>query len=170
MSLFPKQIAWTEPWGVEYAKEQLRLFKKEMPPFWRMAVYCIVLPIAVMSVAKAFLPTLGWGIVFRGILAPGAIVLCMLVIAICPQSIHIFASGVMFQRGNAFSRINIANITAFSFETRSGKRYFVVSATNSKGAPYERRILMPKKKVSEQDIINFLYEMNLAYLIRIGER
>ena len=58
------------------------------------------------------------------------------------------------------------DIVTLSFETHDGKRYFVVHATNSKGIPYERRALLPTRNVTEQDIIGFLYEMNLGHLIK----
>ena len=69
-------------------------------------------------------------------------------------------------------RLDIKNIAALSFETHDGRRYFVVHAANSKGIPYERRALLPPRNVTkpgivtEQDIIGFLYEMNLGHLIK----
>ena len=136
-----------------------------------MAAYCVVLPTVVMFVAKAFLPTLEWSTVLRVVLVlPAAFFAFPFLISVVPTCIHIFASGVMFQVGNAGSHIDIKNITALSFETHDGKRYLVVYATSPKGISYERRALLPPRNVTEQDIINFLYEMNLAYLVRIGER
>ena len=78
----------------------------------------------------------------------------------------------MFQYGNTCSYIDIKNITALSFETHDGKRYLVVHATSPKGIPYERRALLPPRNVAkpgivtEQDIIGFLYEMNLGHLVK----
>ena len=167
MSLLPKQIMWTEPWSVEYVKERLRQCRKELPSTWRMAAYCVVLPTVVMSVAKAFLPTLEWGTVLRVILVlPAAFFAFPFLISVFPTCIHIFASGVAFQVGNICSRIDMKDIVTLSFETHDGKRYFVVHATNSKGIPYERRALLPTRNVTEQDIIGFLYEMNLGHLIK----
>ena len=173
MSPFPKQIAWTEPWSVEYVKERLRQCRKELPSLWRMAAYCVVLPTVVMFVAKAFLPTLEWSRVLRVILGlPVAFITLPFLISVFPTCIHIFASGVTFQVGNASSHIAMKNITALSFETHDGKRYLVVHATSPKGIPYERRALLPPRNVAkpgivtEQDIIGFLYEMNLGHLVK----
>ena len=115
MSLLPKQIAWTEPWSVEYVKERLRQCRKELPSPWRMAAYCVVLPTVVMSVAKAFLPTLEWSRVLRVILGlPVAFITLPFLISVFPTCIHIFASGVTFQVGNTCSHIDIKNIAALS--------------------------------------------------------
>ncbi len=92
--------------------------------------------------------------------------------SVFPTCIHILASGITFQVGNTCSHIDIKNIAALSFETHDGRRYFVVHAANSKGIPYERRALLPPRNVTkpgivtEQDIIGFLYEMNLGHLIK----
>ena len=173
MSLLPKQIAWTEPWSVEYVKEQVRQCRKELPSPWRMAAYCVVLPTVVMSAAKAFLPTLEWGTVLRVILVlPAAFFAIPFLTSVFPTCIHILASGITFQVGNTCSHIDIKNIAALSFETHDGRRYFVVHAANSKGIPYERRALLPPRNVTkpgivtEQDIIGFLYEMDLGHLIK----
>ena len=167
MSLFPKQIAWTEPWSVEYVKERLRQCRKELPSPWRMTAYCVVLPTVVMFVAKAFLPTLEWSTVLRVVLVlPAAFIAFPFLISVFPTCIHISASGVMFQYGNTCSHIDIKNITALSFETHDGKRYLIVHATSPKGIPYERRALLPTRNVTEQDIIGFLYEMNLGHLVK----
>ena len=61
-------------------------------------------------------------------------------------------------------RIDVNNIISLSFETRDGRRYFVVKARDKKGLPYERITLMAKKGVTEDDVRRFLYDVNLAHL------
>ena len=166
MNLLPRQIVWSEPWSLEYAKGQVRQLWKAMPSLWRMMIYCVVLPIVVMVVAKVFLPTLEWRVV--GTVVLGSVLMFMVmpfVVAVCPVVVHVLKSGIMFQVGSGGSRIDVKYITALSFETHAGKRYFVVHARTRKGVPYERRALLPTKKVTEQDIISFLYEVDLAHLI-----
>jgi hypothetical protein len=97
---------------------------------------------------------------------PAAFFVFPFLISVFPTCIHILASGITFQVGNTCSHIDIKSIAALSFETHDGKRYFIVHATNSRGIPYERRALLPTRNVTEQDIIGFLYEMNLGHLIK----
>ena len=56
-----------------------------MPSLWRMMIYCVVLPIVVMVVAKVFLPTLEWRVVGKVVL--GSVLMFMVmpfVVAVCP--------------------------------------------------------------------------------------
>ena len=75
-----------------------------------------------------------------------------------------FCKGVFFQFGNSASRIDVKDIISLSFETRDGRRYFVVKARDKKGLPRERLALMAKKDVTEEDVRRFLYDVNLAHL------
>ena len=167
MGLFPKQVAWSEPWSWECFKEKFRECAEELPPMWRLALWVVVLPAVVLGVAKAVLPTFEWAQVLLGVLAfPVFLLLLVFMIAACPVTVHVLAEGIVFQVGNVCARVDAKNITSISFETHEGKRYFVVRAKTPKGVPFERRALLPKKKVTEQDIIEFLYESNLAHLVR----
>ena len=72
-----------------------------------------------------------------------------------------------FMGGN--SGIDVKDIISLSFETRDGRRYFVVKARDKKGQPYERLALMAKKDVTEEDVRRFLYDVNLAHLYVVSE-
>ena len=128
------------------------------------------MPAVVLVVAKAFWQTIEWAQVLWIVLGfPVFLLLLVFMLAACPVSVHVRATGVMFQVGNVCARIDAKDITSISFETDAGKRYFVVRAKTRKGIPYERRALLPKKKVTEQDILEFLYEADLAHLVRHGK-
>lgn len=169
MGLFPKQVAWTEPWSWDCFKEKSREYAKELPSVWRLALWVVVLPTVVLGVAKVFLQTIEWTQVLWIVLGfPIFLLLLVFMLAACPVSVHVLAEGIVFQVGNVCARVDAKNITSISFETDAGKRYFVVRAKTPRGVPFERRALLPKKKVTEQDIIEFLYESNLAHLVRHG--
>ena len=167
MGLFPKQVAWTEPWSRECFKEKFRECAEALPSVWRLVLWVVVLPAVVLGVAKVFLQTIEWTQVLWIVLGfPALLLFLVFMIAACPVTVHVMAEGVVFQVGNVCARVDAKNITSISFETHAGKRYFVVRAKTRKGVPFERRTLLPKKKVTEQDIIEFLYESNLAHLVR----
>jgi hypothetical protein len=81
-----------------------------------------------------------------------------------PYIVHVTEKSVVFQLGNSGGVIALKNIISLSFETRDGRRYFVVKAKNKKGVPYERLALMAKKKITEEDVRRFLYDVNLVHL------
>ena len=169
MGLFPKQVAWSEPWSWEDFKEKFRQGVKELPSLWRLVLWVVVLPTVVLGVAKAFLQTIEWIQVLGVVLGfPVFLLLLVFMLAACPVTVHVLAAGIMFQVGSSAFRIDVKNITSISFETHGGRRYFVVRAKTPRGVPFERRALLPKKKVTEQDIIEFLYESDLAHLVRHG--
>lgn len=171
MGLFPEQVAWTEPWSFEYAKERWRQCAKELPSLWRVALWLIVLPAVAIAAIEMFLsvPAIERFHVGKYVLGmTGLLVAWPFVMAACPVRVHVLAKGVFFQVGNGGARIDAKNITSVSFETHAGKRYFCVRAKTPKGVPFERRALMPKKKVTEQDIVEFLYRADLAHLVRMG--
>lgn len=60
-------------------------------------------------------------------------------------------------------------ISSLCFQTIDGRRYFVVSAKTPKGKPFERKIEMPSKKVTEQDVVRFLHDAGLSHLYRTGD-
>ena len=84
-----------------------------------------------------------------------------------PYIFHVTEKGVIFQFGNSGNRIDVKNIISLSFETRDGRRYFVVKARNKKGLSYERLALMAKKKLTEEDVRRFLYDVNLVHLYSV---
>lgn len=169
MIKLPRKISWMEPWDWEVLKVRLRRCYKEFPPLWRMAIYCVVMPLAIMIAVRMLYPdtqeTLTWS---RIILLPISIffVYCIFFPCMCalPLAVHLNEKGVFFQCGNSVSQINVNNITSLSFETRGGRRYLVVRARTKKCEPYERTALMAKKKITEEDVRRFLYEVNLAHL------
>ena len=167
MGLFPKQVAWSEPWSWECFKEKFRECAEALPSVWRLVLWVVVLPAVVLGVAKVFLQTIEWTQVLWIVLGfPALLLFLVFMIAACPVTVHVLAEGIVFQMGHICARVDAKNITSISFETHEGKRYFVVRAKTPRGVPFERRALLPKKKVTEQDIIEFLYESNLAHLVR----
>ena len=169
MSLFPRRITWTEPWSLEDAKARLAQARKEFPPLWRMIFYTVGLFVLAGVGFVAFFPAVEAAelrIVAIGLAGSSimSVVLVALILfsVMLPTEVRIFADTVCFV---GYSRIAAKDITALSFETRDGKRYFVVRAKTSNGVPYERRALLPAKKVTERDIISFLYEVNLTHLV-----
>ena len=109
--------------------------------------------------------SLTWGRIIitsaTAFLAFGVIFPCLHVL---PYIFHITEKGVFFQFGNSASRIDVKDIISLSFETRDGRRYFVIKARDKNGLPRERIALMAKKGVTEEDVQRFLYDVNLAHL------
>ena len=161
MSIFPKSISWNEPWNWEVAKERVRERYKLIPPMWRLGVYCLVV-IAILVAARIYYypeskDVLTWGriistaaivFVFYGVFAP---ISCM-----APGQVVIMEKWIC--------RIDVKNIISLSFETRNGRRYFVIKGRDKNGLPRERIALMAKKGVTEEDVRRFLYDVNLAHL------
>ena len=173
MSIFPKKISWTEPWDWGVRKERIRQIYKGLPPLWRIGVYCLI-GFGVFVATRIIYPetqeSLTWGRIIitsaTAFLAFGVIFPCLHVL---PYIFHITEKGVFFQFGNSASRIDVKDIISLSFETRDGRRYFVIKARDKKGQPYERLALMAKKDVTEEDVRRFLYDVNLAHLYVVSE-
>ena len=173
MSIFPKKISWTEPWDWGVRKERIRQIYKGLPPLWRIGVYCLI-GFGVFVATRIIYPetqeSLTWGRIIitsaTAFLALGVIFPCLHVL---PYIFHITEKGVFFQFGNSVSRIDVKDIISLSFETRDGRRYFVVKARDKKGLPRERLALMAKKDVTEEDVRRFLYDVNLAHLYVVSE-
>ena len=140
---------------------------------WRMGVYILIV-FGVLAAARMIYPetqeSISWG---RIILTSIMIFLCYYVIFpalyVLPYIFHVTEKGVVFQFGNSASRIDVRDIISLSFETRDGRRCLVVKARNKKGLPYERLALMAKKKITEEDVRRFLYDVNLAHLYVVSE-
>ena len=168
MSLFPRRISWTEPWDWEVRKERMRQLYKELPPMWRIGVYSLIV-FAAFVAARILYPetqeSLTWGrIIFTPIMIFAFYFVIWPALLALPYTFHVAEKFVLLQFGSSGSRIDVKDIISLSFETRDGRRYFVVKAKNKKGIPYERLALMAKKKVTEEDVKRFLYDVNLAHL------
>ena len=168
MSIFPKKISWTEPCDWEVRKERIRQIYKELPPLWRMVVYSLIV-FAVFVAARILYPetqeTLTWGrIILTSIMVFAVFSVLFPALFVLPYIFHVTEKGVFFQFGNSASRLDVKDIISLSFETRDGRRYFVVKARDKKGLPRERLALMAKKGVTEEDVRRFLYDVNLAHL------
>ena len=168
MSLFPRRISWTEPWDWEVRKERMRQLYRELPPMWRIGVYSLIV-FAAFVAARMLYPemqeSLTWGrIIFTPIMIFALYFVIWPALLALPYTFHVAEKFVLFQFGSSGSRIDLKDIISLSFETRDGRRYFVVKAKNKKGIPYERLALMAKKKVTEEDVKRFLYDVNLAHL------
>lgn len=159
MGIFPKSISWNEPWDWEVGKERVRQGYKLMPPMWRSGVYCLIV-LAVLVAARIIYPetqeTLTWG---RVISTPMVI---FFFYGLAPMLDALPGQVIITEKW--IDRIDVNNIISLSFETRDGRRYFVVKARDKKGLPYERITLMAKKGVTEDDVRRFLYDVNLAHL------
>ena len=123
----------------------------------------------VLVVARIIYPEaqeqLTWGrIVFTSIMIFVVYSVLLPALYILPYIFHVTENGVFFQFGNSGSRIGVNDIISLSFETRDGRRFFVVKGRNKKGMPYERLALMAKKKITEEDVKRFLYDVNLSHL------
>ena len=168
MSLLPRKISWTEPWDWEIRKARIRQCYKAFPPLWRMGVYSLIV-FGVLAVARIIYPEaqeqLTWGrIAFTSIMIFVIYSVLLPALYILPYIFHVTENGVFFQFGNSGSRIGVNDIISLSFETRDGRRFFVVKGRNKKGMPYERLALMAKKKITEEDVKRFLYDVNLSHL------
>ena len=168
MSLLPRKISWTEPWDWEIRKARIRQCYKAFPPLWRMGVYSLIV-FGVLAVARIIYPEaqeqLTWGrIVFTSTMIFAVYSVLLPALYLLPYIFHVTEKGVFFQFGNSGSRINVNDILSLSFETRDGRRFFVVKARNKKGMPYERLALMAKQKITEEDVKRFLYDVNLSHL------
>ena len=123
----------------------------------------------VLAVARIIYPEaqeqLTWGrIAFTSIMIFVVYSVLLPALYILPYIFHVTENGVFFQFGNSGSRIGVNDIISLSFETRDGRRFFVVKGRNKKGMPYERLALMAKKKITEEDVKRFLYDVNLSHL------
>ncbi len=168
MSLLLRKISWTEPWDWEVRKERIRQCYKELPPLWRMGVYTLIVS-GVLVAARIIYPetreSLTWGrIVFTATMIFVGYSVLLPALYILPYVFHVTEKGVFFQFGNSGSIIDVKDIISLSFETRDGRRFFVVKARNKKGMQYERLALMAKKKTTEEDVKRFLYDVNLSHL------
>ena len=168
MSLLPRKISWTEPWDWEVRKERIRQCYKELPPLWRMGVYSLIV-LGVFVVARINYSVaqeqLTWGrVVFTAPMIFAIYSVLLPALYLLPYIFHVTEKGVFFQFGNSGSRIGVKDILSLSFETRNGRRFFVVKARNKKGLPYERLALMAKQKITEEDVKRFLYDVNLSHL------
>ena len=140
---------------------------------WRMGVYSLIV-FGVLVVARIIYPEtqeqLTWGrIAFTSIMIFVVYSVLLPALYILPYIFHVTEKGVFFQFGNSGSRINVNDIISLSFETRDGRRFFVVKGRNKKGMPYERLALMAKKKITEEDVKRFLYDVNLSHLYVASE-
>ena len=173
MSIFPRKISWTEPWEWEVSKERVRHGYKELHKNW---VFCLIL-FALLVVGGVYprisrhINNIGthesliWGRIVIASVGYGVLFLCLpCLIYVFPYCIHVMEKCVVFQQGSTGRRIDVKNIISLSFETRDGRRYFVVKARNKKGLPCEHLALMAKKKITEEDVRRFLYDVNLAHL------
>ena len=177
MSIFPKKISWTEPWDWEVRKERIRQGYKELHKDWLFCLILFAVSVAIGACSRiskqisnvGTQESLTCGQIVIAIAIPffgyGVLFLCFpCLIYVFPQGIQVTEKGVFFQSGNSASRIDVKDIISLSFETRDGRRYFVVKARDKKGLPRERLALMAKKDVTEEDVRRFLYDVNLAHL------
>ena len=168
MSLLPRKISWTEPWDWDVRKERIRQCYKELPPLWRMGVYSLTV-FGVLAVAKIIYPEAQEQLTWRRIVFISTMIFAIYSVLLpalylLPYIFYVTEKGVFFQFGNSVSRIEVKDIISLSFETRDGRRFFVVKARNKKGMPYERLALLPTKKITEEDLKRFLYNVDLAHL------
>ena len=143
-----------------------------------MLLYCAVLPALVLGGVFLYCQHVGLdGQALEQtrrnffILPTGCVLMFMVMpylYALCPLGIAIRGKNICFFRGNSVSFIKAELISSLCFRTIDGRRYFVVNAKTPKGKPFERKIEMPAKKVTEQDVVSFLHDAGLSHLYRTG--
>ena len=143
---------------------------------WKMLLYCAVLPALVLGGVFLYCQHVGLdGQALEQtrrnfIILPTGCVLMFMVMpylyALCPLGVVISGNNISFVRGGSASFIKLELIRSLCFQTIDGRRYFVVSGTTPKGKPFERKIEMPAKKVTEQDVVMFLHDAGLSHLYR----
>ena len=175
MGLFGPKIEWCEPWSWAKVRNCAAEIRSQYPPMWRLLLYCVVLPAIVLGGVYLYFQSFvldeqvleqTWRNIF-------VIPLCCLLFAslpyldaLFPLGVRICAKRICFARGNSMNVIKVELISSLCFRTIDGRQYFVVSATTSRGKPFEQKIEMPAAKVTEQDVVKFLYDVGLAHLCR----
>lgn len=179
MGLFGPKLEWEEPWSWAKVKCCAKEIHATFPLWWRMLLYCAVLPVVVLLAAFSYIRHIApeEPMLERAnqllILMPAGISLlfCGLpyLYALCPMHVIIRRPCICFARANSASLIKAELITALFFREIDGRWHFVVQAKTAKGRPFERTIEMPTRKVTEQDVFKFLCEIGLAHLYRSEE-
>ena len=178
MGLFGPKIEWSEPWSWTKVRNCAAEIRREYPPMWKMLLYCAALPAVVLGGVYLYIQHVALDeqvleLTRRNIFVmPLGCVLLFMVMpylyALCPLGIVIRGKNICFFRGNSVSLIKAELISSLCFRTIDGRRYFVVNAKTPKGKPFERKIEMPAKKVTEQDVVSFLHDAGLSHLYRTG--
>lgn len=172
MGVFSPKIGWQEPWSWNKVKARAAEIHKEMPPFWRMLVYCIAIPVVGLLTIRHYFPDApcwvnGWG---HMIIIPLGCVFAFMampyIYALCPYYIRLYGNRVCFIHGNTAENIDMKRVVSFRFHTIDRRQFFVVCATTRKGQFFERKIEMSGKKVTAQDVIKFLYDVELSHLYK----
>ncbi len=176
MGLFGPKIEWNEPWSWTKVRNCAAEIRREYPPMWKMLLYCAVLPALVLGGVILYCQHVGLdGQALEQtrrnfyILPPGCVLMFMVMpylYALCPLGVIIRGNYISFIRGNSVRCIKVEQISSLCFRTIDDRRYFVVRATTARGKPFEQKIEMPAAKVTEQDVVKFLYDVGLAHLCR----
>ena len=180
-----KRLKWSEPWDWPDAKARAREMAAVLPPLRRMALYCVALPAACFAVAIWRFPELA-SPRFYGQISACVFAICVLhglpfLVALCPRAVVLRTDGIGLVQGNSMVNVPLARIVSLSLAEDRGRRVFVIRI--SKRAPYrfgrwgaarakagageervEKIVLSPK--VTEDEIVRFLYEAGLAHLYR----
>ena len=179
MGLLGPKIEWSEPWSWAKVRSCAAEIRREMPSAWRMFLYCAVWPFVVLVATLMYiqhvapyeqvLSRLRWALAVVPIVGVVQFIGLPYLYALCSLCVIIRSHSICFIRGNSASHIKTEHISALCFRTIDGRRYFVVSGTTPNGKPLERKIEMPAKKVTEQDVVKFLYDAGLSHLYRADE-
>ena len=174
MGIIPRKISWVEPFDWKVSKERIRQGYRELYKYWLFFLILFAVLVAGAAYTKISKhikaqESLTWELIVSATAIPflgyGVLFLCLpCLYYVFPYGIHVTEKGVGFQAGNSARMINAMDIISLSFETRNGRRCFVVKARDKKGLPYERLALMAKKNATEEDVRRFLYDVNLAHL------
>ena len=172
MRLLGPNMGWTEPWSWNKVKTQASEIQKELPPMWRLVLYCFAFPVVWLLAMCYYFPEVpcwkeyGWHIlVVVPLVSSFVVILLPYLEALFPRGIRLFDDRITFINGNACTIIKEKQINSLSFRTIDGRRFFVVSVTTRKGEPFEKMIEMPTDgKVTEANVVQFLCDVGLSHL------
>ena len=178
MKLFGPKLDWIEPWSWDKVRRTIEANFKASIPLPRLVlwcVWCVIFPIAAIMATTAVLlfvvqvdpdepsiELLGRNLIVVPLGLFGIFIVMPCMSGLFPKYICIRGHGI------ALNSIFVKKeyLVSLRFQTIDGKRFFAVGIATRKGQTFEWRIEMPDKKVTEQDVVKFLYDQGLSHLYR----
>ena len=175
MKLFGPSIEWSEPWSWDNVRHAIEANFKAFIPLWRLSLWCVALPnAAILAAIAVFLfvlkvdpdepciELLGRNLIMLPLMLFGTFIGLQCMGGLFPKCICIRGHGIALN--SIFVKTEC--LVSLRFQTIDGKRFFAVGIATRKGQTFEWRIEMPDKKVTEQDVVKFLYDQGLSHLYR----